>query len=660
MEKLLIANRGEIACRIIATAKKLGIPTVAVFSTPDASARHVELADEAVHIGDAAPQASYLNQSAVLDAARRTGATAIHPGYGFLSENASFARACADASITFVGPPASAIDAMGSKSAAKSIMQAAGVPLLPGYHGDDQADKTLEKAALDIGYPVLLKATAGGGGKGMRIVESADEFGDALKTARQEAMSAFGDDKMLVEKYLGAPRHIEVQVFADTHGTCVHLHDRDCSIQRRYQKIIEEAPAPGLAEDLRERMGAAAIAAARAIDYVGAGTVEFLLEGDGFYFMEMNTRLQVEHPVTEAITGVDLVAWQLAIARGEALPLSQSQIPRNGHAIEARIYAEDADAGFLPTPGPIHALRWPESEPQPRIDTGVRSGDVVSIHYDPMIAKMVQHADTRDAAASALSRSLRDTLFVGLTTNVDFLIRVLDAPAFLASQPTTAFLREQAEAIEPGAPTTDAIVTAALALWHEAQSAQPDTPWHTGTGWWPNRPPQVSFQMQVGPMALEVTVGFDRDGEMPSVVRWSEHAVPLEAVRFSTNELVFARDDHRIRTSALIRNGKGMISAGARQWSIERIPPDLGEASGGVSDGTLRAPMTGRLVELQVRAGDTVNAGDTILVMEAMKMAHTLTAPINGTITDCHVAPGDLVEGGQVLVLIEPEQTDTD
>ncbi len=660
MEKLLIANRGEIACRIIATAQKLGIPTVAVFSTPDANARHVELADEAVHIGDAAPQASYLNQSAVLDAARRTGATAIHPGYGFLSENASFARACADAHITFVGPPASAIESMGSKSAAKSIMEAAGVPLLPGYHGDDQADETLEKAALEIGYPVLLKATAGGGGKGMRIVESADEFGNALKTARQEAMSAFGDDKMLVEKYLGAPRHIEVQVFADTHGNCVHLHDRDCSIQRRYQKIIEEAPAPGLSEDLRERMGEAAIAAARAIDYVGAGTVEFLLEGDNFYFMEMNTRLQVEHPVTEAITGVDLVAWQLAIARGEPLPVSQSQIPRNGHAIEARIYAEDADTGFLPTPGPIHALRWPENQSQPRIDTGVRSGDVVSIHYDPMIAKMVQHADTREAAASTLSRSLRDTLFIGLTTNVDFLVRVLDAPAFLVSQPTTAFLREQAEAIEPGEPTTDAIVTAALALWHEAQSAQPDTPWHTGTGWWPNRSPSVSFSMQVGPTTLEVTVGFDRDGEMPSVVRWSEHEVPLEAVRFSTNGPDFVRDGLRIRTSALIRNGAGVISAGARQWSIERIPPDLGEASGGVSDGTLRAPMTGRLVELQVGRGDTVNAGDTILVMEAMKMAHTLTAPIDGTITACHASAGDLVEGGQVLVLIEPEQTDTD
>ncbi|MEM6818367.1 MAG: biotin carboxylase N-terminal domain-containing protein [Pseudomonadota bacterium] len=660
MEKLLIANRGEIACRIIATAKKLGIPTVAVYSTPDANARHVELADEAVHIGDAAPQASYLNQSAVLDAARRTGATAIHPGYGFLSENASFARACADAGVTFVGPPASAIESMGSKSAAKSIMQAAGVPLLPGYHGDDQANATLANAALDIGYPVLLKATAGGGGKGMRIVESASDFDSALKTARQESASAFGDDKMLVEKYLGAPRHIEVQVFADAHGNCVHLHDRDCSIQRRYQKIIEEAPAPGLSEDLRSRMATAAIAAARAIDYVGAGTVEFLLEGEEFYFMEMNTRLQVEHPVTEAITGVDLVAWQLAVARGEPLPVSQSEIPRNGHAIEARIYAEDADAGFLPTPGPIDALRWTDSHPLPRIDTGVRSSDVVSIHYDPMIAKMVQHADTREAAASALSGSLRDTLFVGLTTNVDFLIRVLDAPAFLASQPTTAFLGEQAEAIEPGEPTTDAIVTAALALWHEAQSAQPDTPWHTGAGWWPNQPPSVSVPMQVGPKALDVTVGFDRDGEMPSVVRWSEHAVPLEAVSFSTHGPVFVLDGLRIRTSALIQNGAGVISAGARQWSIERTPPDLGEAAAGVSDGTLRAPMTGRLVELQVGAGDSVSAGDTILVMEAMKMAHTLTAPIDGTITACHASAGDLVEGGQVLVLIEPEQTDTD
>ena len=420
----------------------------------------------------------------------------------------------------------------------------------------------------------------------MRIVESADDFESALKTARQEAASAFGDDKMLVEKYLGAPRHIEVQVFADSHGNCVHLHDRDCSIQRRYQKIIEEAPAPGLSEDLRSRMAAAAIAAARAIDYVGAGTVEFLLEGDQFYIMEMNTRLQVEHPVTEAITGVDLVAWQLAVARREPLPVSQSEIQRNGHAIEARIYAEDADAGFLPTPGPIDALRWADSHPLARIDTGVRSGDVVSIHYDPMIAKMVQHADTREAAASALSRSLRDTLFVGLTTNVDFLVRVLDAPAFLATQPTTAFLGEQAEAIEPGEPTTDAIVTAALALWYEAQSAQPDTPWHTGAGWWPNQPPSVSFPMQVGPTALDVTVGFDRDGEMPSVVRWSEHAVPLQAVDYSTHGPVFVRDGLRIRTSARIQNGAGVISAGARQWSIERIPPDLGEAAAGVSDGT--------------------------------------------------------------------------
>ena len=415
---ILIANRGEIACRVLRTARRLGLRSIAVYSDADERALHVELADEAVRIGRAPARESYLDIAAIIAAAQRSGAEAIHPGYGFLSENAEFAAACAQAGIVFVGPPAAAIRAMGSKIAAKRLMESAGVPLVPGYHGDDQDAAQLAAHAAAVGFPVLIKASAGGGGKGMRIVESAGEFRAALEGARREALKAFGDERVLLERYLRRPRHVEIQVFADQHGECIHLHERDCSIQRRHQKIIEEAPAPGLSPAMRERMGAAAVTAARAVGYEGAGTVEFIVADGEFYFMEMNTRLQVEHPVTEMITGLDLVEWQIRVAAGEPLPLSQAAVRSSGHAVEARIYAEDPEREFLPSTGTIAHLRWPQAEPAVRIDSGIRQGDAVTVHYDPLLAKLIVHGHDRETAVRCLQHALRECEVVGVTTNL--------------------------------------------------------------------------------------------------------------------------------------------------------------------------------------------------------------------------------------------------
>ncbi|MEL7310208.1 MAG: biotin carboxylase N-terminal domain-containing protein [Pseudomonadota bacterium] len=656
MKKLLIANRGEIACRVIETARQLGIATVAIYSTPDANARHVALADEAVHVGDAAPQSSYLDQASVLNAAHVTGADAVHPGYGFLSENAEFSAACAAAGVTFVGPPSQAIEAMGSKSGAKSIMEKAGVPLLPGYHGDDQSDATLSQAADDIGYPVLLKATAGGGGKGMRIVEADGDFVAALQAARQEAMSAFGDDRMLVEKFLATPRHVEVQVFADQHGNCVHLFDRDCSIQRRYQKIIEEAPAPGLSDALRQRMASAAVAAAKAINYVGAGTVEFLVDNDDFYFMEMNTRLQVEHPVTEAITGVDLVAWQLTVADGQPIPSTQAELRCTGHAVEARIYAEDADGGFLPTPGPVTTLRWPDTSPAPRIDTGVRQGDIVSIHYDPMIAKMICHSSTRSGAIRALQTAMRDTLIGGLTTNIDFLLRVLGHEQFQDSIPTTAFLSEHADALQLGTPDDAVIAASALILWNSHMTKQPTSPWHLGNGWWPNITPKVAVRLSIAEQDYDLSIRFER--RTPIAVEWHDRSITIDDVHFDGESMVLAQNGIRTTARFIQVDNTWCVAVGSRQWWVYERAPDLGEAAERASDGTIKAPMTGKVVEVAVGAGDTVAAGDTLLVMEAMKMAHTLTAPVDGTVAECRAHVGELVDGGQVLAIVKPKDSE--
>ena len=657
MRKLLIANRGEIACRIMATARRLGLATVAVYSDADRDALHVASADEAVRLGPAEPTASYLDQAAVLDAARRTGADALHPGYGFLSENAVFARACAEAGICFVGPPPAAIESMGSKSAAKAIMANAGVPLLPGYHGDDQSPARLAQAAEDIGFPVLLKATAGGGGKGMRIVESAGDFNDALAAAQREAANAFGDDRMLVEKFLAAPRHVEVQVFADRHGNGIHLHDRDCSVQRRYQKIIEEAPAPGLSDALRARMGAAAVAAAAAIGYEGAGTVEFLVDGDAFFFMEMNTRLQVEHPVTEAITGIDLVAWQLAIAQGEPLPLDQDSVPRIGHAIEARLYAEDADNEFLPTPGPVHALRWPTGPDAPRIDTGVRAGDAVSIHYDPMIAKLIVHADDRDSALSQLRAALSQTLIVGLTTNVDYLLRILATPSFANAELSTGLLASEGAALAPGAPDDSTHVAAALAAWHVQQQRQPASPWHGGNGSWPNLGGEVCLRLALGDVMTDYRLAFAPRSATPHTVSWASTDAAVDAFSAEADCLHLTLDGHRITVPFLFHDDTGLISIGTRQWPVALLGPDTGDEAAALSDGTLRAPMTGRIVAVHASVGERVARGAPVLVLEAMKMAHTLTAPADGTLESCSVAAGDLVEGGSVLATLTLDPT---
>ena len=490
--KVLIANRGEIACRVIRSCRRLGIGTVAVYSDADAGALHVELADEAVRLGPAPARASYLRGDAILAAAQRTGAEAVHPGYGFLSENADFARACAAAGVVFIGPPASAIAAMGSKSAAKQLMENAGVPLIPGYHGDDQDPATLRQAAAAMGYPVLLKATAGGGGKGMRVVEDGGAFADALAAAQREASASFGDDRMLVEKYLTRPRHVEVQVFCDDHGGAVYLAERDCSVQRRHQKVVEEAPAPGVDDDLRARMGGAAVEAARAIDYRGAGTVEFLLDGDGrFYFMEMNTRLQVEHPVTEMITGQDLVEWQLRVAAGQPLPLAQHEVTIRGHAIEARVYAEDAEQDFLPATGRLTYHAPPAEGRHVRVDSGVRSGDEISMHYDPMIAKLVVWDEDRGRALDRLAGALRAYRIAGTVTNLGFLYNLVTTSAFCEARLDTGFIeRHRTEIFREGgaAIERDVAACAAALVCRQGEATRspagdPHSPWAALGGW---------------------------------------------------------------------------------------------------------------------------------------------------------------------------------
>jgi len=493
--RILVANRGEIACRVMRTARRLGIATVAVYSDADADALHVQLADEAVAIGPAPARQSYLNVAAILDAARCTGAEAIHPGYGFLAENAGFAAACASAGIVFIGPPVAAIQAMGSKSAAKSLMAAAGIPVVPGYHGDDQSDAALSAEAARIGYPVLLKPVAGGGGKGMRVVNAAAELAASLASARREALAAFGDEGMLVEKYLGHPRHIEVQVFGDSHGQVVHLFERDCSVQRRYQKMVEEAPAPGLSAEQRRELGRLGVAAASAVHYVGAGTVEFIADAGGnFHFMEMNTRLQVEHPVTEFVTGLDLVEWQLRVAAGERLPLSQEQISVSGHAIEVRLCAEDPARQFLPAAGLLRDLRFPAEGSGVRVDTGVRAGDTISIHYDSLLAKLVVHGADREAAVRRMQAVLRETEVTGVRTNRDFLLAIVSHPSFVSGAVDTGFIAQYQE---------DLVAESAPAA---AAPADNGSPWDSSDGWWLNRS-QASQAVARGTAA-----GSGRDG----------------------------------------------------------------------------------------------------------------------------------------------------
>ncbi len=663
--KLLIANRGEIACSIIHTARRLGIKTVAVYSDADRNALHVELADEAIHIGPSPARESYLLVERIIAAAQTTGAEAIHPGYGFLSENAAFARACAEADIVFVGPPTEAIEAMGSKAAAKQIMEAAGVPLVPGYHGADQDPAVLRQAADDMGYPVLLKATAGGGGKGMRQVWSGDEFNEALAAARREASASFGDDTMLVEKYLTRPRHVEVQVFCDNHGNAVYLAERDCSVQRRHQKVIEEAPAPGMTEALRRQMGETAVQAARAIHYSGAGTVEFLLDEDGsFYFMEMNTRLQVEHPVTEMITGQDLVEWQLLVASNAPLPLQQDQIQIHGHAFEARIYAEDAEQDFLPATGHLAYLRPPEESDHVRVDTGVRQGDDISVFYDPMIAKLIVWDESRERALQRLALALSEYRIGGTVTNVDFLYNLATCAPFRAADLDTGFIQRHSELIfhRRAQDREHDLPLAALALLLQRQQQaevrsclDPFSPWQTQRSWRLNEPNAERLEIHYHGQTNTVTAQWLTAGVYEFEFAGKRTVISGELLGDS---LHFEVGGHRQRAtlastpaSSPATNSDGFtlyLPQGAVAFSA--VAPDTGESDTGGAAGGLCAPMNGTIVTLLVEPGTTVAAEQPLLVMEAMKMEHTIRAPAAGTVESFYFQSGELVDGGAELL----------
>ena len=623
--KILIANRGEIACRVIRTARRLGIATVAVYSDADRDALHVRQADEARRIGPPPARESYLDGEAIIAAARASGAEAIHPGYGFLSENEDFAAACQRAGLVFVGPSPQAIAAMGDKAAAKRLMEKARVPLVPGYHGEAQEPALLAREAARIGYPVLIKPSAGGGGKGMRIVSEASRFSEALQGAKREAHAAFGDDRVLIERYLERPRHIEVQVFGDSHGSVLHLFERDCSVQRRHQKVLEEAPAPRFSK--RNEIGATAVAAARAIGYTGAGTVEFIAEPDGrFYFMEMNTRLQVEHPVTEMITGLDLVELQLRVAAGEPLPFGQQDLAIDGHAIEARVYAEDPARDFLPSTGRLAHLAFPEGV---RVDSGVQPGAEISSWYDPMIAKVIAHGRDRAEALARLTSALRATEVAGVTTNVEFLRRICESRAFREAELDTHLIeRQRGELLAPrGALPDEVLQAAALAeLRHEERTARehalrsgdPHSPWHAVDGWRLNGESRHEFV-------------FLHEG--------TEHKIRLPAG--ATVNAHCVRDG---RSWHVFRDGE--------RWTVSLKDP-LQNLDVDAASGSLAAPMPGRIVKLMVEPGAKVEKGQPLIILEAMKMEHTIVAPADGTVAGLHCAAGEQVLEGVELIRLE-------
>ncbi|MBC3928637.1 acetyl/propionyl/methylcrotonyl-CoA carboxylase subunit alpha [Undibacterium sp. CY21W] len=664
--KILIANRGEIACRVAATARRMGIKTVAVYSEADANAKHVAVCDEAVLIGPAAAKESYLCADKIIAVALATGAQAIHPGYGFLSENSEFAEACAKNGIAFIGPPASAIQAMGSKSAAKSLMEKANVPLVPGYHGDNQDADFLQNEADRIGYPVLLKASAGGGGKGMRVIEHSKDFKEALASCKREAINSFGDDKVLAEKYLQRPRHIEIQVFADTHGNCVYLFERDCSVQRRHQKVLEEAPAPGMTPERRAAMGEAAVAAAKAVGYVGAGTVEFIANQDGsFYFMEMNTRLQVEHPVTEMITGTDLVEWQLRVAAGEALPLQQEQLQIHGHAIEARVYAENPEKGFLPSIGTLRHARTPaavnfelggSAEPAAfRIDSGVREGDTISPFYDPMIAKMIVWGKDRTEALARMAQALSQYQIVGLSSNIAFLSRLIHSDAFANADLDTGLIaRNEAQLFPPAQPASvDVVALAVVSLLLSEKSGGSD-PWQSSHGWRMNSLMQRALQFAEEHHQHSVQVTYLADGW---TLRTDSSAVEIRLASASGsggNDLVLKIADRTV-SGTVVRDGEHfhVFSQGVHtdlHYSDALAHAGETEAEGG----RLTAPMPGKIVAVLVAKAQEVKKGDALLIMEAMKMEHTISAPHDGVIDDVLYAIGDQVtEGAQLLAFAQ-------
>ncbi|MDJ0944498.1 MAG: acetyl/propionyl/methylcrotonyl-CoA carboxylase subunit alpha [Kiloniellales bacterium] len=658
---LLIANRGEIACRIIRTARRMGLRTVAVYSEADRGAQHVALADEGRRLGPAPAAESYLRAEAIIEAAVASGAEAIHPGYGFLSENADFAEACEAAGLAFVGPPASAIRAMGSKSEAKTIMEKAGVPLVPGYHGADQDPQVLAKAAAEIGFPVLIKASAGGGGKGMRVVEKADDFEAALAAAQREAAAAFGDDRVLIEKYLTRPRHIEVQVFADSRGEGVHLFERDCSLQRRHQKVIEEAPAPGISEAFREALTGAAVTAAQAIGYRGAGTVEFIVEGEAFYFMEMNTRLQVEHPVTECITGQDLVEWQLRVAAGEPLPLAQDEISCKGHAFEARLYAEDPQRDFLPATGRLSHLRLPADDGHLRVDTGVAEGDEVSVHYDPMIAKVIAWDEDRAAALRRLRGALARTQVVGLTTNLAFLAALAGHPAFAAEELDTGFIPRHRDSLLPEAgPLPDAVVALACLAELERRrsaaetaarrSADPHSPWFRSDGWRLNVETHNEVTFLDGDVRIPVTVHYRAGG---FVLDLPGGSMAARANLDSEGRLRADLGDRQVTATVVRRASAFTVFLDGRAYALALDDPWAPGAEEESLGGRLTAPMPGKITQLLVASGAEVKRGAPILILEAMKMEHTIAAPADGRIEALHYAVGDLVEEGAELLAFE-------
>ncbi|WP_370655029.1 biotin carboxylase N-terminal domain-containing protein [Hydrogenophaga sp.] len=677
--KILIANRGEIACRVAATARRLGIRSVAVYSDADASAKHVAACDEAVHIGGSAPKDSYLRWERIIDAAKATGAQAIHPGYGFLSENEAFANACAAAGIAFIGPPASAILAMGLKAESKQLMEKAGVPLVPGYHGSDQDPALLQREADRIGYPALIKASAGGGGKGMRVVDKSEDFAAALASCQREAINSFGSDAVLIEKYVQRPRHIEIQVFGDTQGNCVYLFERDCSVQRRHQKVLEEAPAPGMTPKLRAQMGAAAVAAAKAVNYVGAGTVEFIVEqppegGMRFFFMEMNTRLQVEHPVTEAITGLDLVEWQLRVASGEPLPLKQEDLRIQGHAIEARICAETPDKKFLPATGSLTVYRLPagvEFLPpvgegarhgaQPaRIDSGVREGDTISPFYDSMVAKLIVHGATREEALSRMDAALAETRIVGLSTNVQFLRHVVNSHSFAQADLDTALIPREAAALfhqdKVGRPLAVAAAVAQTLLKERASEGA--DPFSRRDGWRPHGLTVRRFDFDYLGESLQAHLSYLHDGALQLAVGDGAHgllafdALPSQGANGSgiRMDLRFNGQRQTVQTWQVDENVHIFCALGATQIVEIDALAHAGEAA--AEGGRLTAPMPGKVVSFAVKAGDTVKKGQALAVMEAMKMEHTIAAPVDGTVAELLYAPGDQVnEGAELLKL---------
>ncbi|MBJ2143178.1 acetyl/propionyl/methylcrotonyl-CoA carboxylase subunit alpha [Delftia acidovorans] len=669
-KKILIANRGEIACRVAASARRMGVRTVAVYSDADARAKHVQACDEAVHIGGSAPKDSYLRWERILEAAKATGAQAIHPGYGFLSENEEFAQACADAGLVFIGPPPSAIRAMGLKAASKQLMEKAGVPLVPGYHGADQDPQLLQREADRIGYPVLIKASAGGGGKGMRLVERSEDFAAALASCQREAINSFGDDAVLVEKYVLRPRHIEIQVFGDTQGNCVYLFERDCSVQRRHQKVLEESPAPGMTPALRQKMGEAAVAAAQAVNYVGAGTVEFIVEQPGgydqpeamkFYFMEMNTRLQVEHPVTEAITGEDLVDWQLRVASGLPLPKRQDELRITGHAIEARICAENPDNGFLPATGTLHVYRKPDCASfrvgDVRVDDGVREGDAISPFYDSMIAKLIVHGGTREQALARLDAALAETRIVGLATNVQFLRLVIASDAFATAKLDTALIEREKQHLfhQQRLPQAQAVAAAVAQVLQAERAQETADPFSRRDGWRSHGVAERRWDFRQGEAAVPARLRYLHDGALQLAVgegeSLAEGLLSWQQAGDGAFDVQFAGQRLRAQVHVLGEQCHVFAPQGAAVLGLADPLAHAGEVQS--EGGRLTAPMPGKVVSFAVKAGDKVSKGQPLAVMEAMKMEHTIAAPGDGVVAELLYAPGDQVTEGSELLRLE-------